>query len=104
MSIDNINQVFNGATISNFALTIPSGTLISCNQPASGNPNEIIFGILENIYQAVSSGTPTNITASAGSVLASTDTYRRNYSFTVDLAFNSSTILSTLDVKPEPVV
>lgn len=103
MAIDKISDVFTGATISSFNLTIPSGSLVSCPLPASGDPNEIIFGLLENVHRAVASGAPTYITTSASSALVSSTTYRRSYTFNVDLEFDGSTLLETLDVKDEPV-
>ena len=102
MSIEKISDVFTGATISSFNLTIPSGSLFSCPLPASGDPNEILFGVLETMHQAISSGTPTYVSSSASATLIGSDTYRRTYSFTVDLDFNGSTILQLLNVKPEP--
>lgn len=102
MAIPHITGVFNGATISSFDLTIPSGSLFSCPLPSSGNPNEIIFGILENLHRAVASGDPTYISSSASSTLIDLSTYRRTYSFTVDLSFDNTTIIELLDVKPEP--
>lgn len=103
MAIEQISDVFTGATITSFNLTIPSGSLVSCPLPASGDPNEILFGLLETIYQGVVADQPTYITASVNSSLASSDTYRRSYSFTVDLAFDGATVLESLNVKPEPV-
>lgn len=103
MAITNITDVFTGATISSFNLTIPSGTLVSCPLPATGDPNEILFGLLETMYQGVSSDSPTYLTANATSTLISADTYRRTYTFNVDLDFDGAAVLETLDVKPEPV-
>lgn len=100
MAIANISNVFSGATVSSFALTIPSGSLVSCTNPVATDPNEIIFGMLENIYQAVSSGDPTYIQTNVSSSLVGTDTYRRVYSFTVDLDFDGSAVIADLDVKP----
>lgn len=102
MAIPHITGVFTGATISAFDLTIPSGSLVSCPLPASGNPTEIIFGLLETMHQAIASGDPTYISSSAVSSLADTTTYRRTYSFSVDLAFDNNTILELLNVKAEP--
>lgn len=102
MAIPHITGVFTGATISSFDLTIPSGSLVSCALPSSGNPTEIIFGLLETMHQAIASGDPTYINSSATSSLVDLTTYRRTYSFTVDLAFNNTTILDLLNVKEEP--
>jgi len=110
MAITNITDVFAGATIGDgitaaeeFDLVIPSGAIISCPLPATGDPNEIVFGLLETIYQGVSADQPTYLRASASSSLANATTYRRTYSFTVDLDFDGDTIIEGLDVKPEPV-
>jgi hypothetical protein len=104
MAISNISDVFSGATVSSFNITIPSGSLTSCALPSSGNPTEIIFGMLENIHQSIQDNDPTYISSNAVSVLADPTTYRRVYNFTVDLNFDNNTILELLDVKSEPVV
>jgi hypothetical protein len=57
---------------------------------------------LENIHRAVASGTPTYVTTTASASLISSNTYRRGYTFNVDLNFDGSTLLQTLDVKDEP--
>jgi len=103
MAIEHINEVFSGATITSFNLTIPSGSLASCPLPATGDPTEIIFGLLETLYQGVVAGSPTYISTNASSSLVDSTTYRRSYSFSVDLAFDGATVLETLDVKAEPV-
>jgi hypothetical protein len=102
MAIPHITGVFSGATISSFDLTIPSGSLVSCSLPATGTPTEIIFGLLETMHQAIATGDPTYISSSAASTLLDASTYRRTYSFTVDLAFDNTTILGLLNVKAEP--
>lgn len=102
MAISHVTGVFTGATISSFNLTIPSGSLSSCPLPTSGNPTEIIFGLLETIHTAIVDGDPTYISSTAVSSLVDPSTYRRTYSFNVDLAFDNTTILELLDVKAEP--
>jgi hypothetical protein len=102
MAIPHITGVFSGASISSFALTIPSGSLVSCPLPATGTPTEVIFGLLETMHQAIADGDPTYISSSAVSSLVDSTTYRRVYSFTVDLAFDNTTILELLNVKAEP--
>lgn len=102
MALTSITEVFSGATVSSFNITIPSGSLASCANPSSGNPNEIILGVLENMHRAVSSGTPTYITTSATTALVNATTYRKTYVFSVDMEFNSNNLLESLDVKAEP--
>jgi hypothetical protein len=102
MPINSVTEMFtNGATISSFSLTIPSGSLVSCPLPSSGNPNEVAFGLLETVHRAVASGLPANITTSASTTLINSTTLRRAYTFNVDLSFNNSAIIESLDVKPE---
>lgn len=102
MAFSNINDVFSGATIESGDVVIPSGSLISCESPAANNPNEIIFGILETMHDAVSAEGQTYVRSAATSNLINSSTYRRTYTFTLDLDFNNSTILNLLNVKPEP--
>jgi len=100
MPINSVTEMFeNGATISSFNLTIPSGSLISCPLPSSGDPNEVIFGIVETMYRAVASGSPDNISASASSTLIDTTTLRRSYSFSIDLGFDGADVIESLNVK-----
>lgn len=103
MSIDNISSVFDGATVNvNKSITIPSGSLISCENPVATDPNEIIFGMLENINKAIVENSPQNLTSAATSSMVSEDTYRRTYIFNVDLDFQATDILELLNVKAEP--
>jgi hypothetical protein len=101
MPITSVTEMFeNGATISSFNLTIPSGSLISCPLPSSGDPNEVIFGLVETVFRAVASGSPTNITASASTTLTNSTTLRRSYNFSIDLGFDGADVIETLNVKP----
>lgn len=103
MALSNIDDVFSGAFVQDGDVVIPSGSLISCDTPAANDPNEIIFGILETMHDAVSTEGQTYVRSSATSNLIDSSTYRRVYTFTVDLEFSNTTILNLLDVKPEPV-
>ena len=102
MPFTDLNDIFPDATVIGGDITIPSGDLVSCQAPSLNDPEEIVFGMLETIHQGIVSANPTNIRTSSNSTLINADTYRRTYSFTVDLQFNNSVILSQLDVKPEP--
>lgn len=100
MPINSVSEMFsNGATISSFNLTIPSGSLVSCPLPSSGNPNEVVFGLVETVHRAVASGLPSNIVTTATTSLLNPTTLRRSYTFVIDLAFNNSNIIELLDVK-----
>lgn len=101
MPINSISDVFPGATISNFAITIPSGALVSCRHPASNDPNEMMFGLLETMHRAVASGVPENVRTFASASLVG-NTFLRGYGFDVDLNFSGAAILEDLNVKPEP--
>ena len=103
MALTNINQVFSGAIVDDGDVIVPSGSLISCDAPVASNPNEIILGMLENIHQAIAAETPTHVRSVANFNLVDSSTYRRTYTFTLDLAFDNTTILEQLNVKPEPV-
>jgi hypothetical protein len=101
MPINSISDVFPGATISSFAITIPSGALVSCRHPVSSDPNEIMFGILETMHRAVASGVPDNVRTFASANLVGS-TFLRGYGFDVDLNFSGAAVLEDLNVKPEP--
>jgi hypothetical protein len=102
MPINSISDVFPGASVSSFAITIPSGALVSCRNPEANDPNEIMFGLLETMHRAVVSGVPNHVRTSATSNLVG-NTFLRGYSFDVDLDFSGAAILEDLDVRPEPV-
>lgn len=100
MPINSLTEMFpNGATISSFNLTIPSGSLYSCPLPSSGNPNEVVFGLIETLHRAVASGLPTYITTTSSTLLASSNTLRKVYTFNIDLEFNDNSVIESLDVK-----
>lgn len=103
MPLTNINEVFADAIVDEGDIIIPSGSLVSCDLPVASNPNEIILGILENIHQAIAAETPTHVRSVANFNLVDSTTYRRSYSFTLDLAFDNAAIIEQLNVKPEPV-
>lgn len=102
MSIDNISSVFSGALVGDGDIIIPSGSLISCESPVATDPNEIIFGMLENINLAIQQNSPQNLTSSATSSMVDENTYRRTYVFRVDLDFQATDIVELLNVKAEP--
>jgi hypothetical protein len=104
MPLSNIDDIFPNATVSDGDILIPAGDLVSNATPVATEPEEIVFGMLETLHQGVVAGTPTYITTSATSSLINANTYRRVYTFVVDLDFNVSNILADLDVKPEPTV
>lgn len=103
MPINSISDVFPGASVSNFAITIPSGALVSCRNPEASDPNEIVFGILETMNRAITSGTPVNITTTSFSAILNPTTYRQSYTYDVNLEFSGAALIELLDVKAEPV-
>jgi len=105
MALTDITDIFTGADITDFELTIASGDLVSCPNPVSSDPNEIVFGLLETMYQGISNAAepPTYLKVGATSNLIGGDIYRRTYTFTVDLDFDGDNIIEGLDVKDEPV-
>jgi hypothetical protein len=102
MSLDNITDIFTGASVFEGDIIIESGSLISCQSPTEDNPSEIIFGLLENINKAIVDNSPTYLSSRASSVVVDSSTYRRTYTISVDLAFNDQDIIELLDVKQEP--
>jgi len=99
---ESLTQIFPGATVSNGAITIPSGTIRSFI-PTAANTGvyDFIFGMIDTLSSAVSSGLPTNITVSEGSSLPSTTTLRKTYNFAVNLNFDSNAVEQILDVIKE---
>lgn len=102
MALQFIQDVFTGATTSTGDLTIPSGSIVSYIPVTSGNPasTELVFGLLETMYRAVSGNTPTYITANVSSTFNGT-TLTRFYSFRVDLDFDPEARIETLNVVAE---
>jgi len=106
-TLETVQQIFNNGIDDlatdlidgNFNLTIPSGSLVSNPMPTSGNPKEVIFGLVETIHRAIVSGDPTFITSTAQTNLVNSNTLRRTYEFSIDLDFNNTTLLELLDVK-----
>jgi hypothetical protein len=102
MPLNDITDVFVGASVVGGDIVIDSGSLISCESPSEDNPSEIIFGMLENINKAINDNNPTYLSSIATSAVVDGSTYRRTYVISVDLAFNDSEIIELLDVKAEP--
>ncbi len=97
-----LTQIFPGLTVSNGAITIPSGTIRSFIPTAANTGvHDFIFGMIDTLASAVSSGLPTNITVSEGSSLPNTTTLRKTYNFAVNLAFDANAVEQILDVIPE---
>ena len=99
---ESLTQIFPGATVSNGAITIPSGTIRSFI-PTNANTGvyDFIFGMIDTLAGAVNSGLPTNITVSEGSSLPSTTMLRKTYNFAVNLNFDSNAVEQILDVIKE---
>lgn len=104
-STDNIGEVFVNATVSNGDLTIPSGSINSYAPSSATSPkvSEMVYGLLDTMASAVATGNMTNLTVSQSQSLSG-DTLTKRYNFTVNLAFDSDTVDSILDVKAEPEV
>lgn len=97
---DSLTQIFPGATVVNGDLTIPSGTIRSFI-PTNANTGvyDFIFGLIDTLASAVSSGSLTNITVAEGSTLPNLTTLRKTYNFAVNLNFDSNAVEQILDVK-----
>jgi len=96
---DSLTQIFPGLTVSNGGLTIPSGTIRSFVPTGNAGVHEFIFGLLDTLSSAVTSGTPTNITVSEASSLPNQTTLRKTYNFAVNLDFDANAVEQILNVK-----
>ena len=99
------DNLFTGATISNGAVTIPSGTITSYIPTSldvavdpDGGASEFVFGMCETLNSKVSAAGLTNVTSSASSNLSGS-TLTKIYTFTVKLDFNESSNIGNLNVK-----
>jgi hypothetical protein len=99
MSLASITGVFDGATVSSGALTIPSGSIVSFIPSSATVPGgaELVFGLVETMYQSVGSAN-TYVKASVNTTSVDANTLRRTYTFTVDLNLDD-TGLENLNVK-----
>jgi hypothetical protein len=103
MGIFFVQDVFSGATVSSGNLTIPSGSIVSYVPTTSGNPpaTEMVFGLLETMHRAVTSGNPVNITTTVSNSFGN-NVLSRFYTFQVNLDFNPEVSLENLNVVVEP--
>lgn len=102
MALTALSGIFGGQepTISNGAITIPSGTIVSYIPIGQTDPSaaEFVFGMCETMHQAVVDGGLTNCTSSVGTQLVGSTTLKKTYTFVVNLDFASAN-LDDLDVK-----
>lgn len=98
-----IQEVFPGATITDSNLTIPSGSINSYIPLTTGNPTayEMIFGLLDTISNAVSTGNLSSIVVSTSDSLSGSVLNKR-YNFTVKVAYNSAEVVDSSNLIPEP--
>ena len=104
MSLANVTDVFPNATVVAGELRIPSGDIVSYTPVSTSNPTgaEMVYGLLETLRAGVDSASYTNVSVVTNSKLVdSGTTLRREYTFVVNLDFDSSTF-ADLDVKAEP--
>ena len=97
---ESLTQIFPGATVSNGNITIPSGTIRSFI-PTAANTGvyDFIFGMIDTLSSAVSSGNAVNMSVTEGSTLPNTTTLRKTYNFAVNLNFDANAVEQILDVK-----
>lgn len=101
---DSLTEVFAGATVSNGALTIPSGAIRSfVPTGVGGGVREMIFGLLDTLASSVATGNMTYLTSSESQNIAG-DTLVKSYAFGVTLDYNANSVEALLNVKDEPVV
>lgn len=97
---DSLTQIFPGLTVSNGNVTIPSGTINSfIPSSAQSGVQDFIWGLIDTLSTAVSSGLPTNITVTEGSSLPNAATLRKTYNFVVNLDYDAASVEEVLDVK-----
>ena len=98
------DNLFTGATISNGAVTIPSGTITSyiptdldVANDADGGASEFVFGMCETMHHKVSGASLTNLTSSSTSTLSG-GVLTKTYEFVVKLDFNEANNIGNLNV------
>lgn len=101
-NLSSLADVFSGATVSNGAITIPSGSIVSYVPATTTSPSgsEGVFGILETLSRKVADATGiSNLSVSTNStVLDSGSTLRKTFTFTCSLALTSG-IYESLNLK-----
>lgn len=102
MSIANITSIFSGATVSSGALTIPSGSIVSYTPTSTTAPHgkELVFGICETMYRAVTGAGLERVTSDVSSSIPEANVLRRTYTFVVELNVNSNSF-EDMDVAAE---
>jgi hypothetical protein len=101
-SIANITGIFPGATVSSGDLTLPSGSIVSYIPSSTSSPagKELVFGLCESLYRAVTGAGLNRVTVNAVSSIPETDVLRRTYTFTVELGL-TDVALEDMDVAAE---
>jgi hypothetical protein len=101
-NLSSLADVFSGATVSNGAVTIPSGSIVSYVPASVTSPSgaEGVFGVLETLSRAVAGATGINnlSVSTNSSVLDNGATLRKSFSFTCSLALTSG-IYESLNLK-----
>lgn len=103
-STNDVTELFASAVIATGANTITiSGTdLTSIDFATESGVYNVIFGLLDSIAAAVSTGNMQNITVGQSQSLVNAETLRKNYNFVVNLGFDNDVVEGVLDVKDEP--
>jgi hypothetical protein len=99
MSVTTVTDIFAGATVSAGDLTIPSGSIVSYIPVSTSSPNgrELVFGLCETVYRAVTGAGLSRVTTNVVSSIPETNVLRRTYTFTVELGLTGAA-LEDMDV------
>jgi len=103
-STNDVTELFSSAVIDtvNNTITVSGTDLTSINFTTESGVYNVIFGLLDSIAAAVSTGNMQNITVGQSQSLVNADTLRKNYNFVVNLGFDNDVVEGVLDVKDEP--
>jgi hypothetical protein len=101
---NDVTELFSSAVIDtgNNTITVSGTDLTSINFGTESGVYNVIFGLVDSIAAAVSTGNMQNITVGQSQSLVGGNTLRKNYNFSINLDFNNDIVEGVLDVKSEP--
>ena len=87
MAVTTVTDIFPGASVSAGDLTIASGDIVSYIPASTSSPagKELVFGLCETMYRAVTGAGLERLTASVTSSIPEVDILRRTYTFQIEL-------------------
>lgn len=102
MAVTTVTDIFPTASVSSGVLTIGSGDIVSYIPTSTSSPagKELVFGLCETMYRAVTGAGLDRLTTSVASSIPEVNILRRTYTFTVELGL-TDTALEDMNVAAE---